>query len=141
MNEQPSRVIGGGLQPRRATTGGVPAMDASRLLRRSRESAPPPPAAAAEVVAPPAAVPAADQPAAKRTSNRVQLNTSVPVDLRARARAAFRATAHLEGYRSFQDLITAAIDTEVRRLEAAHNGGQAFAGGTEPLPGGRPLGD
>lgn len=135
MSEQPTRTLGAGLAPRRSG-GGVQDMDASRLLRSRRsdtatELAATIPATAAATKPAPAPAPAAA---------RAQLNVSVPHDLRARARAAYRATAHLEGHQTFQDFITDALETEVRRLEDTHNGGARYTGGDQPLPAGRPLG-
>ena len=70
-----------------------------------------------------------------------QLNVSIPRDVRARIRAAYRATAATEGHRSFSDFIAAIVEAEARRLETQYNNGRTFAGGEIELVSGRPMGD
>lgn len=140
----PTRTITGFGSPR-ARTGGVHP-DASRLIARNRAPQP----AEAEPTAPATPVPAErtstdpTPPAAapiRRVSAKEQLNAAVPIDVRARIRAAYRASASAEGHRSFSDLITALLDAEATRLEQRYNNGQPFTGGEHALPPGRPLGD
>jgi len=68
-----------------------------------------------------------------------KMTTYVPRAVRERAKAAFRATSHLEGDGSFSDFITAAITREVERREKLHNNGQQYAGDGGRLTAGRPL--
>lgn len=68
-----------------------------------------------------------------------KMTTYVPRAVRERAKAAFRATSHLEGDGSFSDFITAAITREVERREQLHNDGQQYAGDGGRLTAGRPL--
>jgi hypothetical protein len=68
-----------------------------------------------------------------------KMTTYVPRAVRERAKAAFRATSHLEGDGSFSDFITAAITREVERREKLHNDGQQYAGDGGRLTAGRPL--
>lgn len=140
----PTRTITGFGSPRGRTGGVHP--DASRLIARNRAPQP----AEAEPTALSAPVPAertstAPTPAAaapiRRVSAKEQLNAAVPVDVRARIRAAYRATGAAEGHRSFSDLIAALLDVEATRLEQRYNNGQPFTGGEHALPPGRPLGD
>lgn len=68
-----------------------------------------------------------------------KITTYVPRAIRERAKAAFRATGHLEGDGSFSDFITAAITREVERREKLHNNGEQYAGDGGRLTAGRPL--
>ena len=126
--DQPIRTIAGFGTPRPTT--GVH-VDASRLVARNRVATPTADAPSA---------PASSGGAAVVAAAKVQLNAAVPSDLRARARTTYRATAHLEGHRSFSDFVATAIETEIHRLEQLHNAGQPFTGPDQPLPTGRPLG-
>lgn len=157
MTDAPVRRIGG-LAPR----SGEPAL--SRLVKANREAAPaaqptstPTETSAATPSAPQAAAAAAKaapapkkarQAAAKpqRTAQpgsgtKSTLTVYVPGDVRARSRAAFKATQRLEGDASYSDMVAKAIATEVARREAAYNEGRPFDGGDEALPTGRPLVD
>jgi hypothetical protein len=62
------------------------------------------------------------------------------MDLAARIRGAYQATAHLEGHRSFSDFHAAVLEKELNRLEAKYNHGQPYQGAA-PKSGrlGRPL--
>jgi hypothetical protein len=120
-----NRTITGLGAPRRRV-GGVRA-DASRLIASNR-AAQPDPAAAAK-----------PRPSARAVKE--QLNVAIPVDVRARIRAAYRYTGVTEGHRTFSDLITSLLEAEARRLEGQYNDGRTFTGGDQPLPGGRPLGE
>ena len=123
----PNMVITGLGAPRARTWGGVHA-DASRLIARNRTGQTPTAAAPMSAAKPARAV-------------KEQLNVAVPIDVRARIRAAYRYTGVTEGHRTFSDLVTALLDVEARRLEDQYNGGRPFTGGDQPLPGGRPLTD
>ena len=123
----PNRVITGLGAPRARTGGGVHA-DASRLIARNRAGQTPTAAAPMSATKPARAV-------------KEQLNVAVPIDVRARIRAAYRYTGVTEGHRTFSDLVTALLEVEARRLEDQYNDGRPFTGGDQPLPGGRPLTD
>ena len=58
---------------------------------------------------------------------------------RDRAKATYKATAHLEGDASFSAFIVDAITREVERRENLHNDGQQYAGDGGRLTAGRPL--
>ena len=58
---------------------------------------------------------------------------------RDRAKATYKATAHLEGDASFSAFIVDAITREVERREKLHNDGQQYAGDPGRLSAGRPL--
>jgi hypothetical protein len=60
---------------------------------------------------------------------------------RGEAKAAFRATSHLEGDRSWSDFVERAITTEVQRRQSLHNNGQPYRPHTAPLTLGRPVSD
>ncbi|MCD5348438.1 hypothetical protein [Agromyces sp. S2-1-8] len=150
MTDAPRKI--GGLAPR-AAGGDAPPL--GRLLRENREAAPAAPAPAE--VAPavdetPAPVAATAKPAATRAARKPKaapkrsatadtgkgtVTFYMPNDDRARARATFKATAHLEGDESFSDFLTKAVNAEVERRELEHGG--PFAGGDTPLPTGRPM--
>lgn len=72
---------------------------------------------------------------------KMQVNALIPVGLRNRSRAAFAASRHVEGYRSYSDFIAKAIEREVSRVEHEHNEGHPYAGGDENLTAGRPMSD
>jgi hypothetical protein len=54
-----------------------------------------------------------------------------------RARAAFRATAHLEDDETYSDFAEKAILAEVERREALYNQGNQYSGGGKRLAPGR----
>lgn len=63
-------------------------------------------------------------------------------ELTARARAAYRNTAPMKGYRSFSDFAAEAFAEKIEALEAQYNGGKpwpALAPGV--IPTGRPMGE
>lgn len=81
----------------------------------------------------PRPIPAADgSPTEKMT-------TYIDQQTRARAKAAFKATAHLEGDVSFSEFIESAIARELQRREKLYNDGQPYAGDGGRLSAGRPL--
>jgi hypothetical protein len=98
---------------------------------------------------PPAATPRpVKKPATKTPKTRtapppatatVTMSTYIESGLRARARAAYRATSHLEGDTSWSDFVAHAIQAEVERRERRHNGGDEYPGETTALRPGRPL--
>lgn len=75
------------------------------------------------------------------STKKVSLSTYIHPAERERARAVYRATAHLEGDQSFSDMVEKAISREAQRREDAHNGGARFGVALQsPLRPGRPLG-
>lgn len=139
-DETPNRQIGG-LAPRSGSR------DLSRLQRRNR------PTTSTESPAPedgldsklqgggsapktPSAMPAT---APSGTAGR--MTTYLSASTRGRARAAYRATSHLEGDRSWSSFVERAILAEVERREAAHNSGHRYTADSSPLSAGRPLTD
>lgn len=138
MSDTPTRTIGG-LVPRNSQP------DLSRLQRRNRpetvsldehrDSATVSqiPTAPADTAGPAAAAETSTRPAQSSDRITVYLDHA----LRNRARTAFRATAHLEGDRTWSDFIERAIRSEVERREAAYNANRPYTGTTEPLAPGR----
>lgn len=68
-----------------------------------------------------------------------KMTTYIARPTRDRAKAAFRATGHLEGDGSFSEFIAGAIAREVERREQVYNDGQPYAGDGGRLTAGRPL--
>ncbi len=68
-----------------------------------------------------------------------KMTTYIDQQTRARAKAAFKATAHLEGDVSFSEFIESAIARELQRRETLYNDGQPYAGDGGRLSAGRPL--
>ena len=68
-----------------------------------------------------------------------KMTTYIDQETRARAKAAFKATAHLEGDVSFSEFIESAIARELQRREKLYNDGQPYAGDGGRLSAGRPL--
>jgi len=149
----PTRTIAG-LKPR--ATG---APDLSRLVRANRAIEPEPetepesvPVAAdtQKAETSPRKASETNRTPRKRTVSRVQelpaageetyrMTTYLRSSNRDRARAAYRATSHLEGDKSWSDFVERAIVAETERREAAHNSGRRYQGDSTPLPAGRPL--
>lgn len=119
-----------GLTPRKRPQG-----KASNLLRGNR----PEPAPTAPEH-PAAATPAAAKPRIKRASGKAQLSMNIDADVLGRARAAFRHAQFHDRVPSFGEFVTAALETEIRRIELEHNGGQPLEPETENLPRGRRAG-
>ncbi|MEO5536042.1 MAG: hypothetical protein ABIR17_13035 [Pseudolysinimonas sp.] len=67
------------------------------------------------------------------------MTTYIERPTRARAKAAFKATQHLEGDESFSAFVQLALERELVRREKAHNGGKPYAGDGGRLTAGRPL--
>lgn len=108
-----------------------------------------PPQRAAEIAPPQAArTPRAAKPraaAAPKASDRAvtgkeSVTVSIPRATRTSARAAFRATQHLEDDESWSDYVSKAIAAETARRERLYNGGRPYEGGDKKLPTGRPIG-
>lgn len=144
MSDTSDRAITG-LSPR----GSAP--DFSRLQRRNRFVVPEPAVAEKELVgelSPPPAVtpelPASELPAVVPSvvsklavTERERVTTYLDGRLRARARKAHQATSHLEGDKSWSDLVGRAILAKVARRESTHNNGRPYAGDETPLSPGR----
>lgn len=159
-NDAPRRAIGGLSSLARMRGDGQTATATPVATpERPRVTADPVPAPqAAERAVEPVSAPQASQKPPTRPKSRTQapravqrpiplaegsptekMTTYVPRAVRERAKAAFRATGHLEGDGSFSDFITAAITREVERREQLHNDGQQYAGDGGRLTAGRPL--
>lgn len=144
----PDRTIGG-LAPRRST------FDASRLIAANRRVAPttprvapttptaPNPESAVSSIASPHPPAASAEP--ERTEHRDPGNAELKVkssfylreSTQNRARAAFRATAHLEDDETYSDFAEKAILAEIKRREALYNKGKQYSGGAKRLAPGR----
>lgn len=74
------------------------------------------------------------------TGHDVKITVTVGEERRARLRTAYTLTHLQEGHRTFSDFIAAALDAEVRRLEATYNGGAPFQTAEQGVTRGRPLG-
>ena len=68
-----------------------------------------------------------------------RITTYLPASLRDRAQAAYKATSHLEGDKSWSAYVERALLTETERREALYNEGEAYEGIRERLSAGRPL--
>ena len=138
----PDRTIGG-LAPRRST------FDASRLIAANRRVAPtttptaPNPESAVSSIASPHPPAASAEP--ERTEHRNPGNAELKVkssfylreSTQNRARAAFRATAHLEDDETYSDFAEKAILAEIKRRETLYNKGKQYSGGAKRLAPGR----
>lgn len=146
MTDTPNRTIGG-LAPR--TVAGQP--DLTRLQRRNRPAAAPTPVYDREERAPVTRItrteaPSSPEPTAATTepvseaghsASQDRITVYLDHELRGRARTAYRATAHLEGDRTWSDFIERAIRAEVERREHAHNSNQTYSSSVDKLPPGR----
>jgi len=136
----PDRTVGG-LAPRRSN------FDASRLIaaNRSPESSTAtsfePRSDRSSRRAQPAAPSAKREKIEHRSVSSADLKVKSSFYLREstqnRARAAFRATAHLEDDETYSDFAEKAILTEVMRREALYNEGNQYSGGAKRLAPGR----
>lgn len=137
----PARVVGG-LTPRST------APDLSRMLRANRND----PTTDTEGEEPPQTAPkkrtTSARPTRTVTQRKVQIladdepariTTYLPASLRDRAQAAYKATSHLEGDKSWSAYVERALRTETERREALYNEGEAYQGIRERLSAGRPL--
>jgi len=137
----PDRTIGG-LAPRRSN------FDASRLIAANRRVAPTTPTApnresAISSIASPHPPAASAEP--ERTEHRNPVKAELKVkssfylreSTQNRARAAFRATAHLEDDETYSDFAEKAILAEIERRETLYNKGKQYSGGAKRLAPGR----
>jgi len=74
-----------------------------------------------------------------RPKETARMSTYLDAGVRDRARAAYKATAHLENDRSWSAFVEAALQAETIRREQIHNDGKPFPGGDQPLSPGRPI--
>lgn len=116
--------------PRKSTLAGATPVTAASQLDPAPEPAD----------APSPAVPPAASPAAPVAGKKTKVAYYQDVELAARVRGAYQATAHLEGHRSFSDFHAAVLENELNRLEVQYNNGQPYEGAA-PKSGrlGRPL--
>ena len=130
MSESTPRTIGG-LAPRSASK-----PDLSRLQRRNRPEVVP---ASEPVPERPSELPKSSAPtrASDTATSTDRITVYIDHALRLRARTAYRATAHLEGDRTWSDFIEGAILREVERREQTHNAGESYPGSDGPLAPGR----
>jgi len=131
MTETPERKVTG-LAPRGTST-----PDLSRLRKRNREVDPAPPIPAESAPTEPVQHAAAegDQADDKTVSVTFYMRRAV----RARAKAVFRATRHLEQDDSWSAFLEGAILAEVSRREEAHNEGRPYPGDDRRLSPGRSI--
>lgn len=148
MSDQtPDRTIGG--LPKRGS-----GPDLSGMLARNRAAEPPevepladgPKKAAEAATKPPRAAKkaTAERATARKASasadtGKTQVTAYMSHETRNRARAAFKATAHLEGDASWSAFIEQAVLVETQRREQLHNDGQEYAGGEGALAPGRTI--
>lgn len=142
MNDTPSRPIAG-LLPRAANP-----VDLSRLQRHNRaaendatstdETPRPVEPMSAVVVALPAPTQEPPPPPTGSSTTPDRVTVYLPAELRARARTAYRATAHLEGDRTWSEFVERAILAEVERREDTYNHGEPYPGHSDRLAPGRP---
>ena len=78
-------------------------------------------------------------PEKRAKAKKTTLTVELPVDLRARVRATFRATKDIEGPEFFAQFMAQLLEQECDRREALYNGGQPFPDGDKMLPRGRPF--
>lgn len=131
MTETPKRKVTG-LAPR-----GASAPDVSRLRARNRQADPAPVAATESMqVSPPVTqAPSVGEDADKAVSVTFYMRRTV----RGRAKAAFRATRHLEQDESWSAFLEGAVLAEVRRREKAYNEGRAYPSDDRRLSPGRSI--
>lgn len=93
----------------------------------------------AEITGPPADLEVEDAPPQEEQVEVVKehVGLRLSVDVRNRARAAFRAAAYFEGCRSFGDFVDGALEREIARIEKEHLNGETLTPLTENLPAGR----
>lgn len=136
----PSRVVGG-LTPRATNT------DLSRMRRANRTEQATPDKSKTPAPGPAEPTPQSDTrqhatPSKQHSPlNREQarITTYLPATVRDRAQAAYKATGHLEGDKSWSAYVEMALVAETERREALYNDGKAYEGIKERLSAGRPL--
>ncbi|MCH6472454.1 ParB family protein [Sinomonas terrae] len=74
-------------------------------------------------------------------SRRAQVTFYMDAEFRDRARAAYRATAGIEGDDSWSEFIELAVLNEVTRRERLHNAGEKYEGSSRRLKAGRKIVD
>jgi hypothetical protein len=123
------------------TIGGLPGRTAmSRLARPEQPPLVPPDSSAPTPSRQPApAARSPRRPKGQTTTARPQVSAYVDQHLRSRAQAAYKATSHLEGDRSWSEFVATALLAETERREAAHNHGEPFPDNGRPRAPGRPL--
>ena len=138
----PDRTIGG-LAPRRTN------FDATRLIAANRSTEPITPTSLepnpgrfpTSRRGRPSALGTENENAERRSVSNADLKVKSSFYLREstqnRARAAFRATAHIEDDETYSDFAEKAILTEVMRREALYNEGNQYSGGAKRLAPGR----
>jgi hypothetical protein len=137
----PDRTIGG-LAPRRSN------FDASRLIAANRTTEPSTPTSleprggprSTKKVSPPSrTTEQRDMESGDVATAGVKVKSSFYLreNTQNRARAAFRATAHLEDDETYSDFAEKAILAEVERREALYNQGNQYSGGGKRLAPGR----
>lgn len=72
-------------------------------------------------------------------SGKKQIAVDIPEDVRGKAVSAFRYAQFFERVPSWSEFVTNALEGEIRRIEAEHNGGRSLEPDHGPLPSGRPL--
>lgn len=83
--------------------------------------------------------PAMDEPVPPAHVAVTKITWQLPLDLRERARAMFKATRVQEGDESWGAMLTALLEAECRRREQLYNGGVPYTRSSTNLPPGRPL--
>jgi hypothetical protein len=117
------------------------------LLRSNRPTAvPATPAPVPEIDDEPRPIPDRDsegilEAGEKPKSRRAQVTFYMDAESRDRARAAYRATAGIEGDESWSDFIEHAVLNEVARRERLHNEGEKYEGSSRRLKPGRKISD
>ncbi|GGI42648.1 hypothetical protein GCM10010988_40090 [Cnuibacter physcomitrellae] len=82
---------------------------------------------------------APDEPVPPAHAAVTKITWQLPLDLRERARAMFKATRVQEGDESWGAMLTALLEAECRRREELYNGGVPYTRSSTNLPPGRPL--
>ncbi len=145
MTDAPDRSIGGlpkrgqprdlsGMLARNRTTEAAP--PTAEGAGKSAQAATPAPRAAKKVTA---RKPAPPKVSAGADAGKTQVTAYMSHEIRNRARAAFKATGHLEGDRNWSAFIEQAVLAETQRREQLYNDGQTYAGDNEPLSPGRTI--
>lgn len=121
---------------------GARTVPSASQVEPSRQLDPEPPPGSG--VAPAETLVAEEQSSRVRRNGRpatiVKTTIEMPVQLRDRMRAVFRATSSIEGEDTLKEMLNKLIEQECSRREAIYNNGAPFDGGERNLPRGRPLG-
>lgn len=128
----PERRIAG-LAPRPATVN-----DLSRLRSRNRVVTQATPQVAAEAT--PESAREKPLESSGGEAGKARVSIYLDPDVRDRARAAYKATAHLAGDRSWSEFVQRAIEAEAARREQSYNQGSPYpTAGDSRLSAGRPI--